>query len=123
MVLLALVLSLGLAGCGSSKGTVSGKVYYKDAPLKGGTVTVVGADKQSYLAEIQEDGNYSVEKIPVGEVSITVETTSLRPPNPNMMRNKPPADAEGGYKPPDFAARPSVSCRSPCSTPTPPSPA
>jgi hypothetical protein len=105
MVLLALVLSLGLAGCGASKGTVSGKVYYKDDPLKGGTVMFIRPDKQSYLAEIREDGSYAIEKLPPGEVSIVVETASLKPPNPYVLKNKPSADAGEGYKPTDFAAR------------------
>jgi hypothetical protein len=97
---------LAVAGCGGgAKGKVSGKVYYKDAPLKGGNVTFVAADKQSYLAEILEDGSYEVEKLPPGEVKIAVETTSLRPPNANVLRNKPPADAGGSYKPPDYEAR------------------
>jgi hypothetical protein len=99
---LALLVALGQAGCGGSKGTVSGTVYYKDAPLKGGTVTFVGKDNASFLAEIGEDGSYALAKVPPGEVSITVETSSLRPPNPNVMRNRPPADAQGGYKPPDY---------------------
>ena len=102
---LALILSLSAAGCGASKGTVSGKVYYKDAPLKGGTVTFVGSENASFLAEIQDDGSYSIVKAPLGEVSITVETESLKPANPNMLRNKPPADAVGNYKPPDVEAR------------------
>ncbi len=104
---LTLALSLAAAGCGGggSKANVSGKVYYKDAPLKGGNVTFVDSNKQSYMAEIQEDGSYSVEKIPPGEVKISVETNSLRPPNAMVLKNRPPAAEEGGYKPPDYAAR------------------
>jgi hypothetical protein len=105
MALLALVLPLSVAGCGGSKGSITGKVYYKDAPLKGGTVTFVGSDKQSYLAEIQEDGSYSIENVPPGEAGITVETESLKPPNPYVLKNKPPEEMENGYKPPDFAAQ------------------
>jgi len=101
----ALMLSFAATGCGASKGKVSGKVYYKDTPLKGGTVTFIDADKQSYLAEIQEDGSYAIDKVSPGEFSIGVETASLQPPNPNAMRNRPPADAQGNYKPPDFEAR------------------
>jgi hypothetical protein len=102
-----LALALGVAGCGGgrSKATVSGKVFYKDTPLKGGNVTFVGSDKQTYMAEIHEDGSYAVETLPPGEVKIAVETNSLRPPNPNVLKNKPPADAGGGYTPPDYEAR------------------
>lgn len=104
---LTLTLSLAVAGCGGggSKAKVSGKVYYKDAPLKGGNVTFVDSNKQSYLAEIQEDGSYEIEKIPPGEAKISVETESLKPPNAMVLKNRPPAAEEGGYKPPDYAAR------------------
>jgi hypothetical protein len=103
---LALALALGVAGCGGgSKASVSGKVYYKEAPLKGGNVTFVGPNNQSYLAEIQKDGSYTVEKLPPGEFKIAVETNSLKPPNAFVLKNKPPADAGGGYKPPDYEAR------------------
>jgi len=99
--------SLGAVGCGSSTGTVSGKVYYKDSPLKGGNVTFVNASKQvSRLATIEEDGTYKVEKLPVGEVTITVETQSLKPSGRVLPTYTSPAGKEGsgGYKPPDFAA-------------------
>jgi hypothetical protein len=103
---LALALALGVAGCGhSSKASVAGKVYYKDTPLKGGNVTFVAPDKQSYLAEIQEDGSYSIDKLPPGEMKIAVETASLRPPNAFVLKNKPPADTGGAYHPPDYEAR------------------
>jgi hypothetical protein len=105
IVFLTPVLALGVGGCGASKGTVSGKVYYQDAPLKGGTVTFVGSDKQSYLAEIQEDGSYSVENLPLGEAGITVETETLKPPNLYVLQNRAPADVAEEDKPPDFAAR------------------
>jgi hypothetical protein len=82
---------------------VSGKVIYNDAPLKGGNVTFVGSDKQTYMAEIHEDGSYAIEKLSPGEVKIAVETNSLRPPNPNVLKNRPPADAK--YTPPDYEAR------------------
>lgn len=105
LVVPILVLSLASAGCGSSAGTVSGKVYYKGAALKGGNVTFVTASKQSQLAEIQEDGSYKVEKIPVGAVTICVETASLKPTNQRIPNYQPPPGMEGNYKPPDNAAR------------------
>lgn len=96
---------LAMTGCGSSTGTISGKVSYKDAPLKGGNVTFLTKDKKvSRLSEIQEDGSYKIEKMPAGEVLISVETASLKPPPASRFVNAPPAGANAppGYKAPDF---------------------
>ena len=99
--------SLATIGCGNPTGTVSGKVYYQEKPLKGGNVTFVNTEqKVSRLAPIQEDGSYKVEKVPVGEVTITVETQSLKPAGRgNLPTYAPPAGKEspGGYKPPKLA--------------------
>ncbi len=104
--LLALAMCVASAGCGSSPGKIVGKVYYKDAPLKGGNVTFVCADGQSRLAEIQEDGSYAVDKVAPGEVKISVDTSSLKPQG-NIPRYQPPKGVENksGFTPPDFAAQ------------------
>jgi hypothetical protein len=105
MGFLALALCLGAVGCGSSTGTITGKVYYKNTPLKGGTVNFLTSDKKvNQLSEIQEDGSYKIEKMPVGEVTITVETISLRPAR-NIPTYAPPKGQEtsGGYTPPNIA--------------------
>ena len=104
VALFGLVVSLHALGCGGSTGSVSGKVLYKDTPLKGGFVTFVTADNKSFKAEIGEDGSYSiVEKMPAGDVKISVETESLKP-SPGARSYAPPADYKGDYKPPDSAA-------------------
>jgi len=97
---------LAVAGCGQSTGKVSGKVSYKGAILKGGTVSFFAADKRNATTTIKEDGTYTVENVPVGPVKITVDTDALKPkagvggpsykPPPGMT---PP----GGYAPPDPA--------------------
>jgi hypothetical protein len=71
---------LGLSGCGSATATVSGKVSYNGTPLKGGNVTFVSTEgKPSVSTKINEDGSYTLERVPVGAVSIAVETESLNP--------------------------------------------
>ena len=88
---LVLASSLGLFGCGSSTtGTVSGKVYLKDKPLKGGNVTFFSPDKKtSQIAKIGEDGSYTIEMMPVGPAKIAVETKSLQQAA-SARRNTPP---------------------------------
>jgi hypothetical protein len=67
------------AGCGG-RGSVSGKVYFQDQPLGGGTIVFTSADGQgSKVADIQPDGTYTIEAIPAGPVRIAVETESVRP--------------------------------------------
>src|SRR5207302_362988 len=68
------------AGCGRSTGTVSGKVTFKNQPLKGGTVTFTPKDGPGFvIAQIQPDGSYTAENVPVGETAVTVETETVAP--------------------------------------------
>jgi hypothetical protein len=92
-----------LAGCGRSTASVTGKVTYQGAPLKGGNVTFHHAGtKQSKLAVIYEDGSYTIDKMPTGDVTIAVETESLRK-KAQLPRYSAPGDAPGGFKSPDPA--------------------
>lgn len=89
-----LVLALGAsAGCGNRTGTVTGKITYNNAPVKGGHLTFLHQEgKRSVSVQIAEDGTYTIDRIPVGEVKIVVETESLNPMNaPRRMVNAPPA--------------------------------
>jgi hypothetical protein len=109
---LALAVGLGLlaaAGCGPSAATLTGKVTYKGAALKGGNVTLIpDGSGETFSAPIQEDGRYKFEQLKSGKYKIVVETDSLKPPpqrGPKLSKNienKPPAGAnipEGaGYK-------------------------
>jgi len=98
LLLVAAVMPLGLAGCsGASVGTVTGKVYTKDGKVvKGGYVTFLTADKQvSRLSSIGEDGSYTIDQIPAGDVKIGVETESVRQAA-SRPSNRPPKDAPAG---------------------------
>jgi len=105
---LVLLAALCLSGCGPSTGSVTGIVTYNGSPLMGGTVTFIHTEKnQSLIAEIGEDGTYTIDKIPVGPVKIVVETKSLKPPQggrpgSSIPDYKPPKDAPtSGFTPPD----------------------
>jgi hypothetical protein len=66
-----LLLGLLVAGCGS-KGTISGRVLYQGKPVPGGTVIFVTKDKGAMRCPISAEGNYTIEKVPAGEVKIVV---------------------------------------------------
>src|SRR5262245_41569130 len=80
LAFLALVPLMAAIGCGAPKVSISGKVSYKGAPRKGGSVTFSStAGKGDVTARIGEDGSYALDKCPVGPVKILVETESLKP--------------------------------------------
>jgi hypothetical protein len=75
-------------GCGSS-GSVSGKVYFHQKPLGGGTVTFASPGNKTVVSQIGPDGSFTIPKIPTGEVQIAVETESAKP-----------SEERGGMRPP-----------------------
>jgi len=95
-----LLVPLAVAGCTSSTATVTGKVTYKGAPLKGGTVIFLSTQgKGSSNADIGEDGTYTAEKVPVGDVKICVNTAFLKPNRSAHTYSPPPGQAAPGYDP------------------------
>jgi hypothetical protein len=103
------VLSLAVAGCGgggTKEATLTGKVTYKDQPVKGGTVRVVPADgnlKEAVQGNISPEGNYSV-AIPSAlkdkDVKILVETESVKQQSAGYrMPANVPAEFKGQVNP------------------------
>jgi Carboxypeptidase regulatory-like domain len=122
--LVGIVAAFVSGGCGGGgvASTVSGKVLYKGAPVKGGNVTFVSTEgKISKSTSINEDGTYQLTDVPVGTFKICVETESFRPQVARTMSkgpgtggmppaySAPPGGSEQtGYKPPvpvDTSAR------------------
>jgi hypothetical protein len=78
-----LVALAALVGCKSgnpnSPSSVSGKVSYKNEPVKGGTITFITKEGISFLRPIGTDGSYNSTDMPVGDYTVVVETESLNP--------------------------------------------
>jgi len=72
------VLSMLVAGCGASRGRISGKVSYQGKPLTAGTVffqpTQGGKDAAALSSGIGKDGAYQIKNIPLGEYKVYVRT-------------------------------------------------
>jgi len=86
-------------------------VSYKDTTLKGGFVAFVMVEGgRSFSSRVGEDGGYKVENVPLGPVTIAVETQSLNPAGRKQTpKYGPPPGTQGpgGYTPPppvDLAA-------------------
>jgi len=102
LLLLGLISLAGL-GCGGPKtASVSGKVSYKGAPLKGGSVTFLSAaDKKGITTPIGEDGAYTFDKLTTGEYKVGVETETMNNvPGTTGRTYGPPPGVKTDYKPP-----------------------
>ncbi len=94
--LVALAAALGAGGCSPPTATVSGTVKAPDGTvLKGGSVVFYDADGKTYRSEIDENGKYTIEKVPPGKVTVTVDTSMLKAASQARVNPAPP-DAKGG---------------------------
>jgi len=79
MLLLIALLLAAVVGCGTNKtGTISGVVTFQGKPMPGGfihfySIAADGKFSDQKTAPINNDGTYSIAKVPVGDVRITVQ--------------------------------------------------
>ena len=111
--LVALAAALGAGGCSPPTATVSGTVKAPDGTvLKGGSVVFYDADGKTYRSEIDENGKYTIEKVPPGKVTVTVDTSMLKPSQAALTRRRP-TPREAGRSRPTPLRRPSATSRFP----------
>lgn len=67
-----------LVGCGGSKTTITGKVTIDGQPLPAGRIAFVPSKGGAGVGAEIKDGQYTVEKVPYGNVKVTVETQSIK---------------------------------------------
>jgi len=76
---LALVLVIGCRSKNpNAAASVSGKVTYKGAPVPGGSI-VFRPQSGNYAGGLTPDGSYSITDMPSGDMTVTVETESVKP--------------------------------------------
>src|SRR5579871_2038342 len=66
-------------GCGEhgpATATVSGKITYKQQPLRTGSISAFSQDGPTTGAEIKEDGSYEIKNVPVGSTTFTITAFS-----------------------------------------------
>lgn len=80
---------------------ISGRVTYKGEILKAGNIEFHSEGKGSYNSSIAPDGAYQVFELPVGTLTVTVETESHNPSKkaPNYGAAKGGGRAGGGGRP------------------------
>ncbi len=98
-----LAFTLAVAGCGPARSTVTGSVVTsagKIVPL--GTVNLVASDGSPHSAQIQEDGTYTIQNVPVGlaKIGVTSPNPTAPPPGerPRVDPVRPPRPDGGAPK-------------------------
>lgn len=66
-------ISLSLAGCGESTGSVQGKVYLKEKLVTAGSVAFHAANNKVATARIQPDGSYHATAVGTGLAKVSVQ--------------------------------------------------
>jgi hypothetical protein len=91
----AALVALTAAGCGGGTTAVRGKVTYQGRKVVWGTVILVDQAGEYHQGYIGLDGNYEIERVPVGPVKIAVVS-----PNPDNVRggDRPGEPKAGGAK-------------------------
>ncbi len=95
-------LTISMAGCGSRKVDVTGRVTYNGAPLAkpGGKIIFVGPDDTQTVASIELDGAYRAAGVSAGMNKVAVFY-----PNPEFKTGKVlPGHKKHGEPPPVLAA-------------------
>lgn len=82
------------AGCGGGKGSVSGTVTLDGQPLPVGNITFLPSNGPGATGPI-EDGKYSVKGVPTGQVTVTVETISIKKEIESVTKSSPKAPKVG----------------------------
>jgi hypothetical protein len=77
---LSLTLLAGCSGNSQYPGHLSGRVHYKDEPVRGGLITF-HSDKLVRTVPITPEGTYEFVDLPEGKAVITVTNESLNPNN------------------------------------------
>lgn len=94
---------LSAAGCGGATAIVSGKVTYEGKPVTSGYVAFYSADGQTVTGRIDDEGQYTVSKAPVGDVKVAVFTTdpAQKPPRQLLANGKQGGGPSKGKAPPE----------------------
>jgi hypothetical protein len=73
---------LASTGCSAGTGAVAGTVTYQGKTVASGTVLIVASDSLPYYGTIQDDGTYTVLKVPTGPAKMAVLS-----PGPDAGKN------------------------------------
>ena len=101
-LLLVLATLTGCSGDPHQRGKLHGTVSYKGKPLTSGMVIFLGADQQSYIADLDEKGSYTIDRIPYGTVKVAIQQAPARPA---PRANPSPSQGKGGVSESKDAAR------------------
>jgi hypothetical protein len=76
----AIAAAVGLSGCGGEvpRGTVRGTLKLQGQPLTGAPVVFLASDNRTHVANVNEDGTYTVTGVAYGRVRVSVQSAAER---------------------------------------------
>jgi hypothetical protein len=83
-----------LPGCGGdgTKAALTGKVNYHDAPVTGGTLTLIPATGLPFPITLKYDGTFDADNAPVGLMKVTINTDNVATSTQMPQGMTPPKD-------------------------------
>src|SRR4051794_31559093 len=76
----------GVVGCGNAN--MAGKVTFDKKPVVFRTGLVIGPDRLPRQANVAQDGSYSIQDIPPGDVKVAVTSTDPRSLSKKILRRE-----------------------------------
>ena len=84
-------------GCGQKSAKLSGKVTLNSKSLVWGTVNLQSEDEKAYQGQIQPDGSYEIDKVPLGKYAIMIFSPEPVSAKGRKKKDLPP-QAEQNFK-------------------------
>jgi hypothetical protein len=85
---------LSLTACGPGRGSVTGKVTYRNKPVVYGSVVFVGPDRKPISVKIEPDGTFTAAQLAAGENRVAIHSPDPRTTVPINKHGKPQGQPE-----------------------------
>ena len=85
----AMVLLMGVVGCGGAPSSVNGIINYKGIPVTGGLITLHFDGSKQFPGSIDAAGKFAVQNLPTGKAKVTIDTESIKNVGVPKMQSLP----------------------------------
>jgi hypothetical protein len=103
---LAIIFALLVTGCGGVKeASITGGVRLDGKPVTGGLISFILPDGMPHTVEIQPDGSYRVDGVPLGEAIVTVSSPPVNDQARQMQLKRPKDNPPPPPAGPQFPAK------------------
>ena len=93
-----------------ARGRIHGKITYQGIPVTNTTLIFLGVDNMAYRAELNEQGTYSLDGVPIGPLKVSLQQAVPRVPkkaDPDLNAKEGGEKKDASLPPPSIAIKPS----------------